>query len=99
MRSKSLKCNNGDITFGYYVYEPERNKNKKLPLVVFLHGAGERGNGTTELEKVKVHGLPKYLSESKEYPAIVLAPQCQQGMVWNNLIFALKELIDSIVVH
>ena len=35
-----------------------------------MHGAGERGNGTTELEKVKVHGLPKYLSEGKEYPAI-----------------------------
>jgi len=97
MKSNRLECNNGNITFGYYLYCPQNFDEEKLPLIVFLHGAGERGNGTTELEKVKVHGLPKYLSEGKEYPAIILAPQCPQGMVWNNLIFALKELIDNII--
>ena len=95
MKQMSLRCDNGDITLPYYIYRPETNE--KLPLIVFLHGAGERGNGTTELERVKLHGLPKYLSEGKEYPAIILAPQCPEGAVWNNLIFALKELIDSVI--
>lgn len=97
MKSTSLKCNNGEFTFGYYLYYPTKSSKEKLPLIVFLHGAGERGDGTTELEKVKVHGLTKYLSEGVEYPAIILAPQCPQGVVWSNLIFALKELIDSII--
>ena len=35
----------------------------------------------------------KYINEGKEYPAIVLAPQCPEGRVWNNLVFALKELL------
>lgn len=39
----------------------------------------------------------KYISEGKEFPAIILAPQCPQGVVWNNLIFALKELIDNVI--
>ena len=97
MKSMSLKCNNGDFTFGYYLYCPQNYNEEKLPLIVFLHGAGERGNGTAELEKVKVHGLPKYLNEGKEYPAIILAPQCPQGVVWSNLIFSIKELIDNII--
>lgn len=97
MKSMSFKCNNGDFTFGYYLYCPQNCNEEKLPLIVFLHGAGERGNGTTELEKVNVHGLPKYLNEGKEYPAIILAPQCPQGIVWSNLIFSLKELIDNII--
>lgn len=95
VKAKSLQCNNGNFTMGYYIYTPQ--KSEKLPLIVFLHGAGERGNGTTELEKVKTHGLPKYLNSGKEYPAIVLAPQCPEGRVWNNLIFALKELIDTVI--
>lgn len=97
MQAMNLKCNNGDISFGYFLYVPKNKDNEKLPLIVFLHGAGERGNGTTDLEKVKVHGLPKYVAEGNEYPAIILAPQCPEGRVWNNLIFALKELIDNVI--
>lgn len=92
-----LQCSNGSFELGYYIYEPKSKCNEKLPLIIFLHGAGERGNSTTDLEKVKVHGLPRYISEGTEYPAIVLAPQCPEGRVLNNLIFALKELIDSVI--
>ena len=97
MNALSLRCKNGSFNLGYYIYNPQEYAEEKLPLIVFLHGAGERGNGTSELEKVKVNGLPKYLSEGKEYPAIILVPQCPEGIVWNNLIFALKELIDTII--
>ena len=97
MESKILKCSNGDFELGYYIYEPKQRNAEKLPMIVFLHGARERGNGTTDLEKVKVHGLPKYINEGKEYPAIVLAPQCPKGIVWNNIVFALKELIDNVI--
>ena len=54
MKIMNLKCDNGHVDFGYYIYEPIRKENEKLPMIVFLHGAGERGNGTTELEKVNI---------------------------------------------
>ena len=46
---------------------------KKWPLVLFLHGAGERGDN---LELVKVHGPPKLIEQGQQFPFIVVAPQC-----------------------
>ncbi|RPD41708.1 prolyl oligopeptidase family serine peptidase [Chitinophaga barathri] len=45
---------------------------KKWPLVLFLHGSGESGN---DLNKVKVHGLPKLVEAGKKFPFIVVSPQ------------------------
>ena len=38
----------------------------------------------------------KYLEEGMEIPAVVVAPQCPNGLIWNLLTFELKEFIDSI---
>ena len=76
----------------YYLSLPKDNI-KNPPMIVFLHGAGERG---TQIEKVLTHAIPKYISEGMEIPAVVLCPQCPSNMVWNNLVFPLKKLIDEI---
>jgi predicted peptidase len=65
-----------------YAGQPEKN----WPVVFFLHGAGERGS---DLDKVKVHGLPREISQGQDYPFIVVAPQCPLDQRW---IFKLKEL-------
>ena len=75
---------------GYLLYSPENTKEKK-PLIVFLHGSGERGN---DLEKVKVHGPFKYLKDHK-LDAYILAPQCPDEEVWNEEV--LYRLIQKIV--
>ncbi|QDU95628.1 carboxylesterase family protein [Lignipirellula cremea] len=56
---------------------------KKYPLVLFLHGAGERGNDN---RKQLMHGLNDFASpENREkYPAFVVAPQCPNGKQWVN---------------
>ncbi|MGI6279334.1 MAG: alpha/beta hydrolase-fold protein [Acutalibacteraceae bacterium] len=82
--------------FGYYLYAPNKEPDCKLPLIVFLHGSGERGNGTTDLPLVNKNALPRYICEGSEYPAFVLCPQCPTGFVWNNLVIPLKQLIDKI---
>lgn len=54
---------------------------KKYPLVLFLHGAGERGNDNAiQL----VHGMKDFASDAimKEYPAYVIAPQCPNNEQW-----------------
>lgn len=83
---------NGKIKMNYGIYYPDNYK--ELPLVVYLHGAGERGEEFSHLER---HGIPRLLKEGKEYPAIILTPQCPADRVWDNVVSELKEIIDSVV--
>lgn len=54
---------------------------QKYPLVIFLHGAGERG---TDNRAQLVHCTGKFLEPDvrKEFPCFVIAPQCPQGQRW-----------------
>lgn len=63
----------------YALHIPANVKEKK-PLIIFLHGSGEKG---TDIEKVKVHGPFKYL-KTHELDAYVLAPQCPESEYWNE---------------
>lgn len=69
------------FNFGYVEYLPKDfDKNKKYPLVFFLHGAGERGD---DLDVSMRHGYMKYVrEEGKEYPFIFVAPQCHKKKYW-----------------
>lgn len=62
---------------GYYEYLPDGyGTGTRFPLIVFFHGAGERGNGSlAELPRVLKHGPPKLIEDGKEFPAIVISPQ------------------------
>lgn len=74
-------------------------KKESLPVIVFLHGAGERG---TNLEIVKGNGVPKLFSKDPEYRGlrvITLSPQCPDGMVWLSLIYPLKSWVEGAVAE
>lgn len=74
-------------------YSPEES----LPMIVFLHGAGERG---TDPRKIKVHGIPKRLDNGLPVRAIILAPQVpDERHVWNTLMDEAMELIEKIAVE
>lgn len=79
----------------YLAYVPDGYDStlKAYPLVIFLHGSGERGN---DIEKVKVHGIPRLIKEGKKFPFIVIAPQCPDGVRWNT--GALKALYDEVIL-
>ena len=97
MEKNLFNAPNGQFDIGYYVYTPkDYSRDKKYPMIVFLHGAGERGNGKDELDKISKNALAKYAKEGREYPAILLCPQCPSRIVWNNIVFELKALIDKV---
>lgn len=78
----------------YLMYVPsnyEKDAETKWPLMLFLHGSGERGN---DLELVKKWGPPKIAGE-KDFPFVLVAPQCPSGARWN--IDHLKQLLDHII--
>ena len=69
----------------YLLYLPDgyhQDTVKKWPLLLFLHGSGEKGD---DLAKVKKHGPPKLIEQGKKFPFIVISPQAanrEQG--WSN---------------
>ena len=72
---------NGD-TLLYRNLKPANMKaGEKYPLVIFLHGAGERGNDN---EKQLAHGSQMFLNpvNRNRYPAFVIFPQCPQDGYW-----------------
>lgn len=80
------------------LYTPDTdpdNASGELPLIVYLHGAGERGLVRDHIFR---HGIPKLIREGKEINAAVLAPQCPEWAVWDNVVRELKSLIDDAIV-
>ena len=70
----------------------DRDKEKRWPLVMFLHGSGERGD---ELSKVKVHGPPKLAAKGKDFPFILISPQCPEYEDWST--DTLNAMIDHVI--
>ncbi|MBM4077216.1 MAG: phospholipase, partial [Planctomycetes bacterium] len=82
------------VTFDYLLYLPETYSaagNERFPLLLFLHGAGERG---TDVSLVKFHGPPKLVEQDWKSPFIVVSPQCPLNQQWNAP--ALLALLDDI---
>lgn len=75
-----------------YILDYPKDAKGAVPLMVFLHGAGERG---TDLDKVKVNGPFKYKNLMKE-PVAILAPQCPANTWWDtDAIYHLIKEIQS----
>lgn len=65
------------VSSDYLIYLPDEysSESRELwPLLIFLHGSGERGN---DLELVKKHGPPMLVNKGKKFPFIILSPQCR----------------------
>ncbi len=92
---QTLKANYiKEVTMDYLLYLPKDYDTKaKVPLVLFLHGAGERGD---DIEKVKIHGLPKLIEAGKEFPFMVVSPQCPLDVRWETKdLIALLDYIEA----
>jgi predicted peptidase len=69
-------------TLPYRLLLPENfDESKSYPLLLFLHGAGEKGSDN---EKQLTHGARLFLEKRAEYPAVVLFPQCAEDDYWVN---------------
>lgn len=75
-----------------YILDFPQGAKGNVPLIVFLHGSGERGN---DLEKVKAHSPFTYKKLIKE-PVAILAPQCPENVWWDTeAVYSLIKEIQS----
>jgi predicted peptidase len=80
------------IVMDYLLHLPQDYENKdSWPLMLFLHGAGERGD---DLELVKKHGPPKTVETDSSFPFVLVTPQCKANRWWEPIF--LTALLDDI---
>lgn len=78
-----LKYSNKGDTLNYRLLFPDADTLRKYPLVIFLHGSGERGSDNDAQLK---WGVENFATDQNMmlHPAIVIAPQCPEKMSWSN---------------
>ncbi|MHB0877075.1 MAG: carboxylesterase family protein [Anaerolineae bacterium] len=86
----------GTAELHFLLYLPEgydASSDRYWPLVLFLHGAGERGQ---DLREVLKHGIPKH-AEGAGYPFIAVSPQCPAGSYWTQQTELIKGMLDEVI--
>ena len=78
MKGEFISKATGDTLLYRYLTPQNPQKGKKYPVVIFLHGSGERGNDN---QAQLFHGSGQFLNpvNRENYPAYVLFPQCPEG--------------------
>lgn len=85
----------GKGRFDYLAFFPDNyNPSKSYPLVLFLHGAGER-SGNLELLKKAI--IPQICLERTSFPAVVVCPLCKENFVWTSQTESLFSFLEQIL--
>jgi predicted peptidase len=84
------------VGFRYWLHLPTgygQDPAQRWPFILFLHGAGERGDN---LDLVKVHGIPKLVVDQPEFPFVVASPQCPEEHWWSAETDGLLALVADL---
>ena len=92
---RQTDCRN---TFPYIAYIPE-NISDHPALLIQLHGAGERGNGGEDLDRVLIHGFSKIVNDRNLPDCILILPQCPTGSFWVAKTESLKRFIEEMTAE
>jgi predicted peptidase len=81
--SRESYIEKGD-TLNYRLLIPDADRQRKYPLVIFLHGSGERGSDNDAQLK---WGVMNFATDQNmlAHPAIVIAPQCPERQTWSSV--------------
>lgn len=75
----------GGVSLPYRLLTPKAEPDQRYPLVLFLHGAGERG---ADNRNQLTHGVRPLLDIQERFPCFVAFPQCPEGRQWVNVPWA-----------
>lgn len=109
-RMTQVRLDSNSSGFGFYEYIPkDYSSDKKWPLVLYFHGTGEKGNGTTGLNVLLKTGVPalfkndtdRITTNDHHRPFLMLAPQDTAGWpsadrIWKLVEFAkIRYAVDT----
>ncbi|WP_235294498.1 carboxylesterase family protein [Portibacter lacus] len=79
--AKVFESESGSLNYNI-MYPHDFDEHEKYPLMLFLHGAGERGSDN---KAQLIHGSKLFRDSLAKYPAIVIFPQCTKDDYWVDL--------------
>ena len=85
-------------TLNYLLWLPadyKKEKSKTYPILIFLHGTGERGDS---LNLVKKHGPPSFVENHPDFPFITVSPQCPDTTKWMWILEDLQAMLEQLLV-
>ena len=85
-----------ETVFPYIAYVPD-SLSRHPALLIQLHGAGERGNGGDDVEKVLIHGFSKIANDDNLNDCILIMPQCPLDSFWVAKIESIKRFMDEMI--
>lgn len=92
MLKKYYKLNKESYnTINYIIFLP-KEKDENMPLLLFLHGIGERGKNIKDIEK---YALPKYMNKF-DIKYIVVAPQCSDNNFWDYHLRDIEKILKDV---
>ncbi|MFF3750919.1 alpha/beta fold hydrolase [Streptomyces sp. NPDC002018] len=96
LHQDTFKVDDAGNTLPYLLHLPSAYQDEstgKWPLVLFLHGASERGENP---EMLTAHGPAKQIAEGADLPFVMVAPQCPSYSTWSTELTGLLALVDEI---
>ena len=90
-----IEHNESKWIFPFVEYSPKTAKDSKLPLIIQLHGAGERGEGGDDLARVDVHGFSKTIKDA-DYNCIFIMPQCPTNTFCAARVESIIKFIEQV---
>jgi predicted peptidase len=84
------------VQLGYLLHLPsayDEDPQKRWPLILFLHGGGERGD---DPHMLKIHSIPMIVEGRPDFAFIVLSPQCPADSSWVTELEALEALLEEV---
>lgn len=80
--------------FPFVEYSP-KDKRENMPLIIQLHGAGERGDGKDDLALVDKHGFSNIM-DGEEFDCLFIMPQCPKGQFWAGRAESVVKFVEEI---
>lgn len=85
---------NVDLQYLLHIPENGTKPTSGWPLILFLHGRDQRGS---DLNRLKIRGIPKIAEENKSFPFVVLSPQCPSHYIWPFVFDGIMAILDEII--
>ncbi|MEO9474042.1 MAG: T9SS type A sorting domain-containing protein [Cyclobacteriaceae bacterium] len=95
--NEEISQDSTDAPYGYIEYLPEgySDGDELFPLLIYLHGLGETGNGTSDLYKLRINGPHKRIDQGASFDAIVTSPQ--SATWWDTRL--VDQFVEWLLVH
>lgn len=85
------------VSVPYHLHLPpnhDPNAAEKYPLILFLHGLGERGDDPT---KIKIYGMPFVTWRDESFPFITVSPVCPLDRMWSGYVDEVMALLADCI--